>query len=237
MKKFAVGDIHGAYKALLQVLERSGFDKEKDRLVCLGDVADGFPEVPECFDELLSIKNLVYVIGNHDFWLSEYFRLCATPHIWTSQGGKATLDAYVRLLDSGDTKRQVRHQNLLEQSPYYFVDEDSRLYVHGGFDWHRPIEEQPHYDLMWDRHLFQTASYWHFRETGDKVDAYNEVFIGHTALSKRDGKYSPAHFTNVWNLDTGAGWNGVLTLMDVDTKEYWQSDNVLDLYSGYEGRR
>lgn len=30
MKTFVMGDIHGAYKALIQCIERSGFDKEKD---------------------------------------------------------------------------------------------------------------------------------------------------------------------------------------------------------------
>ena len=41
MKTFVIGDIHGAYKALLQCFERSGFDYEKDHLIVLGDV---------CFD-------------------------------------------------------------------------------------------------------------------------------------------------------------------------------------------
>ncbi len=34
----------------------------------------------------------------------------------------------------------------------------------------------------------------------------------------------------IWNLDTGAGWEGKLTVMNVDTKEYYQSDPVEDLY-------
>ena len=59
-----MGDSHGAYKAFLQVMERSGFDYENDRLICLGDVSDGWPEVPELVEELLKIKNLVWVRGN-----------------------------------------------------------------------------------------------------------------------------------------------------------------------------
>ncbi|MBM3246586.1 MAG: hypothetical protein FJZ13_04585, partial [Candidatus Omnitrophica bacterium] len=39
----------------------------------------------------------------------------------------------------------------------------------------------------------------------------------------------PIHVCNVWNIDTGAGWSGKLTIMDVDTKEYWQSDLSPDL--------
>ena len=43
MKTFVVGDIHGAHKALVQVLERSGLDRESDTLIVLGDVVDGWP--------------------------------------------------------------------------------------------------------------------------------------------------------------------------------------------------
>jgi serine/threonine protein phosphatase 1 len=41
---------------------------------------------------------------------------------------------------------------------------------------------------------------------------------------------------NIWNLDTGAGYNGKLTIMDIKTKEYWQSDLVTELYKDKKGR-
>ena len=56
MKTFVIGDIHGAYKALIECFEKSGFDRNKDRLICLGDVCDRSPEVKECIEELLKIK-------------------------------------------------------------------------------------------------------------------------------------------------------------------------------------
>jgi len=37
-------------------------------------------------------------------------------------------------------------------------------------------------------------------------------------------------------MDTGAGWNGRLTIMNTDTKEYFQSDKVNDLYPNERGR-
>ncbi|MCA9398849.1 MAG: metallophosphoesterase, partial [Candidatus Omnitrophica bacterium] len=55
MRVFAIGDIHGAYKALIQCLERSGFDYQKDRLIVLGDVCDGYPQAKKCISELLKI--------------------------------------------------------------------------------------------------------------------------------------------------------------------------------------
>ncbi|MEK6563466.1 MAG: hypothetical protein AABZ65_00350 [Candidatus Omnitrophota bacterium] len=49
---------------------------------------------------------------------------------------------------------------------------------------------------------------------------------------KKDRTLQPIHVCNVWNIDTGAGWSGKLTIIDVDTKEYWQSDLTPDLYGG-----
>ena len=55
MRTFVIGDIHGAYKALLECLELSKFKKNNDRLICLGDVCDRGRQVKECIDELLTI--------------------------------------------------------------------------------------------------------------------------------------------------------------------------------------
>jgi serine/threonine protein phosphatase 1 len=249
-KRFVCGDIHGAHKALLQCLERSNFNYEEDELICLGDVADSWSQVPEVFDELLKVNNLVYIMGNHDLWLLEWFETGHAPHIWLSQGGKATWDAYKRLLEDGDTTRQVAHQNLLENAVYYYeiaiVDKDkgvvsTKLFVHGGYNWHHPIEQTPEYNLIWDRHMWTAAQYWQKQHDKgiklDKVDDYDEVFIGHTTTSRLDPELKPIHLSNIWNLDQGAGWEGKLTLMNVDTKEYFQSDIVADLYPDEKGRR
>jgi serine/threonine protein phosphatase 1 len=232
-KRFVIGDIHGAHKALIQCLDRSGFDKDNDLLICLGDVADGWPEVPECFDELLKIKNLVYILGNHDNWLLDYFMFGATPNIWVRQGGEATLDAYSRYIDT------TAHQQLLERALYYYVL-DNKLFVHGGYDWHWPIENTSRHDMMWDRDLIRAAIYWSNKllNTGamNRVKDYDEVFIGHTTTSQVDGELRPLHVSNVWDLDQGAGWEGKLTMMDIDSKEYWQSDIVKELYPRVQGR-
>jgi serine/threonine protein phosphatase 1 len=48
MKIYAIGDIHGAYKALVQCFERVKFDYTKDRLIVMGDLCDGYPNVKQC---------------------------------------------------------------------------------------------------------------------------------------------------------------------------------------------
>jgi serine/threonine protein phosphatase 1 len=250
MKTFAVGDIHGAYKALLQVLEKSNFSKQEDRLICLGDVADGWSEVPECFDELLTINNLIYIMGNHDLWLYEWLKFGTSPDIWTQQGGQATIDAYIRRFEKEGNQFAKSHEYFLHKAPHYYIDEKNRLYVHGGFNWHIPIEENEPYDLRWNRHAYETACMWETYNKNslyksdkekDSFKDYSEVFIGHTATNystnwRIPATDKPVHVANLWNLDQGAGWDGKLTLMNVDTKEYYQSDIVTTLYPESKGR-
>ena len=242
-RRFCVGDIHGAYKALVQVLAMAGFDYDNDELISLGDVADSWPHVPEVFDELLKIKNLVYVIGNHDVWLLEWFisKYSYAPDIWTQQGGHASIKAYQSLLMNSEFERIESHMDLLQnKAVYYHIDTDNNLFVHGGFNWKEPIAVQYKPDLTWDRRLAQTAYMWQKQhDRGAKLESvkdYNEVFIGHTTTSRTQPDLKPVHASNVWNLDQGAGYEGKLTLMNIDTKEYFQSDNVNELYPGVRGR-
>jgi serine/threonine protein phosphatase 1 len=94
-RTFILGDVHGAYRALIQVFERSGFDPLTDRLISLGDVADRNPDVAKCFDELLKIRDLVYILGNHDWWLMEWFLEAKSDPMWIFQGGNASIRSYL----------------------------------------------------------------------------------------------------------------------------------------------
>lgn len=227
MRTFVIGDIHGAYKALIQCLERSGFDKENDTLISIGDVCDGFNEVKACVNELLTIKNLIYIMGNHDDWFANYIKHGITPHFWLSQGGRATLESY----NGGIPKA---HQKLFLNSPYKYFDENrNQFFVHGGFSLEYEIKDQTPEMFMWERDMFLTVVKMSIKNPDKKIqlEDFSDVFIGHT----RTGTQKPVHIGNLWNLDQSAGYDGWLTIMDVDTKEYWQSDCVLDLY-GYNGR-
>ena len=64
---------------------------------------------------------------------------------------------------------------------------------------------------------------------------YKEIFIGHTPVI-RFGESTPMNFKNIWNVDTGAAFTGKLTIMNVDTKEFWQSDPLPSLYPDEKGR-
>lgn len=250
MKTFVMGDIHGAYRALLQCLQRAGFDNEKDILIQLGDVTDGYGHVFECVETLLSIKHLIPLMGNHDDWLGSFIKTDFHPQYW-NYGGKATLLSYLHhagktgqffatrsgyktALVSGDIPQS--HQEFFNRQQRYYIDDDQRCFVHAGFNRHLAFDKQKTEDFYWDRTLWSEALHAHTfnRNITTSADFFNgtsfsEIYIGHTPTTKFDTD-KPLQALNIFNLDTGAGHSGRLTIMNVATKEYWQSDPLPELY-------
>lgn len=249
-KIYVMGDIHGAHKALKQCLERSNFDNDTDTLIQLGDVADGWSEVYECVDELLKIKNLISIRGNHDEWFNTWIKYGQHPTSWL-QGGEGTLKSYCDnldkeycIIDHGFMTNMIledlpiEHIEFFRKQNNYYKDDDNNLFVHGGFNRHFSLRDQ--YDdsiFYWDRDLWLQALSTRGTDVKLKIkEPLNEIFIGHTTTKtwKTD---KPMHASNIWNLDTGCGFgDGKLTIMDVETKEYWQSDPANSLYPNEKGR-
>lgn len=248
MKRYVIGDIHGAYLALKQVLKICNFDKENDLLISLGDISDGWEDTKKCVDELLTIKNLIVIASNHDQWTLNWMLKGETPNIWTSQGGKETINSYVN--------REFipkEHINFFVNSmATWYYELDNMLFVHGGVDPYIPIEEQSFNTLLWDRELIDKA-YQNWRMGFDKkYMGYTKIYVGHTTteifsryINKDTGEVfleptdryrkgirvtKPLTFCNVTMMDTGGGWTGKLSIMDIDSLECFRSDYVCELY-------
>ncbi len=231
MKRFVVGDIHGAYKALEQCLERSGFDRDKDLLISLGDISDGWPEVHKTIDLILSLKNFQVVLGNHDAWALRWMLSGWKGSEWTGQGGEATLESYQ------NSRKNVpqSHKQLFESAPF-FLELGNKLFVHGGLESGIEIRKQDPEFLLWDRNLLYDAVRKSRMGVHHQYGPWEDIFIGHTTTQVYK-TFEPIHACNVWAMDTGAGWSGKLTLMDVDSHQFWQSDFTPDLYPEHPGRR
>jgi len=222
---FVIGDIHGAYRALRQCLERSHFDYENDHLICLGDVSDGWPETRASIDELMRLKNLTYILGNHDWWTLEWMLHGTIEHVWHSQGGKATIDSYREGVPPA-------HIKFLSDALLYYKYKN-KLFVHAGIDPFIPLEQQDRHTFLWDRSLASLALSKYENSSQGKLSSFDEIYIGHTPIHYP----TPIMSLGVWLMDTGAGWSGTLSMMDVDTKDMFISDPVPSLYPGIEGRK
>lgn len=243
------GDIHGGYLALKQVIERAKVTKE-DTLVFLGDYVDGYSQSYEVVEELMRLNNTnkcIFILGNHDEWMLQLLQHGQHGSNW-HQGAEATKQSYID--NVGDLNLPESHKNFFYSLINYYKDENNNIFVHGGFNRHFLLNEQTvPYIYYWDRDLWmQALSSKNLKDIEDdvlplnrKVVKFNikepckEIFIGHTTtlMWKID---KPMNASNVWNLDTGCGFNGKLSLMDVDTKEVFQSDNLRELYPNESGR-
>lgn len=224
-RKFVLGDVHGAWRALKQCLDRANFDYLEDELICLGDVCDGWPETRQCVEELLKVRNLIYVLGNHDTWFVKWLQTREVPDIWYMQGGKETIASYF------GSEIPKSHKEFFNHARLYF-EQEGRLFVHAGIDPRQDLMSQGPETFLWDRHLAQLALNAVHSGASKRITQYQEVFIGHTPIASQ----KPICGGGVWLMDTGAGWSGVLSLMDIDTKQVFTSDPVPQHYPGITGR-
>ena len=166
MKRYVIGDIHGRAKALRGLLKVVKFDYARDELIVLGDVVDGGEDVKGAVSELLKIKNLIYVIGNHDCWFVSYILSGNVSDDWYFQGGDATLKSY----RDGVTDA---HKNLFLKGAKMWHEEEGAVIVHGGIKPGIPLEKNKLEYVVWDREMFV------YFDEGVKFP-FKEIYVGHT---------------------------------------------------------
>lgn len=258
------GDIHGSLKALVQCLNRCNFNPKKDELIFLGDYVDGWLESAELIEYLIELErnmtyDCIFILGNHDKWCKDWLNNGQAPLIWTQQGGQSTIDSYIR---TGYLTKQS-HRDFFNSCNLYYIDDENRGFVHGGYTSRKGLgHEKYEADYYWDRNLWNLALMQDKRfhdadptvlEQIRRFERHKEIFIGHTSTNNwnvkphypefknpnqaKQGQITiPMNRCNVWNLDTGSGFSGKLTIMDIDTKQFWQSDFVKEFYPDEKGR-
>jgi serine/threonine protein phosphatase 1 len=240
MRTLVIGDIHGGLHALHQIMERAVVT-EKDTLIFLGDYVDGWSQSPQVIDFLIELKtthNCVFIRGNHDELLRTWLDESKDNLLWYKHGGEATVLAYADV----NAATKLKHIEFLHALEDFHLDDDNRLFIHAGFTNMNGIDFEYFPKLFyWDRTLWETALALDKTMKSDdllypkRFTLYKEIYIGHTPTT-RIGKTIPVQMACVWNLDTGAAFKGPLTIMDVDTKEFWQSEPLPSLYANEKGR-
>ena len=240
MRTLVIGDIHGGLRALHQIMERAKATPS-DTLIFLGDYVDGWSQSPQVIDYLIKLQtnhNCVFIRGNHDELLLEWLNKTKDNPLWYKHGGESTALAYANV--SEEVRKE--HVEFLETLENYYIDEENRLFIHAGFTNVNGVDYEYFPKLFyWDRTLWETAlamdktlqMYDLFYPK--RLTLYKEIYIGHTPVSRID-KATPVKMANVWNIDTSAAFEGPLTIMDVNTKEFWQSEPLHHLYPNEKGR-
>ena len=241
MRTFAIGDIHGGLKALIQVLNQLEIT-EKDTLIFMGDYVDGWSESAQVVDFLIHLSkkiNCIFIKGNHDVWCENWLKDQTDVNpTWYLHGGKETIDSY----EGFTIDEKNEHLNFFENLKMYHLDTENRLFLHAGFTSMHGVEREtyPHkfctdrtlweMALAMDKEIEKSSSNYPRR-----LQHYNEIYIGHTPTTIY-GEAAPMHAINIWNVDTGAAFKGKITALNINTKAYFQSDELPKLYPNEKGR-
>jgi len=234
------GDIHGGLKALEQLIERINITVD-DTLIFLGDYVDGWSDSAPLVSFLIALQKThtcIFIRGNHDELCYEWLTEKKNNPDWIHHGGQATIDSYSKL-----SKKEIdTHLHFYENLLNYYIDAHNRLFLHAGFtNLHGPHREYFDKLFYWDRTLWETALAIdpNLKKTDNtypkRLLLFKEIYIGHTPVM-RINKTTPVNATCIWNIDTGAAFKGPLTVMNIDTKQFWQSTPVYQLYPNEIGR-
>ncbi|SHM58605.1 serine/threonine protein phosphatase 1 [Chitinophaga jiangningensis] len=236
----AIGDIHGGLKALVQLLEKIQPTPD-DQLIFLGDYVDGWSESAQVIDLLLVLREklpCIFIKGNHDAHCESWLMGQPLNPRWLTGHGYSTIRSY----DSYSAAQKLAHLEFFRNMQYFHIDEANRLYVHGGFTAaNGPVYEEDNAVLTKDRTLWELARLTANRAAGHpmaypkKLQLFHEIYVGHTPTLNYNC-FEPMNACNMWNIDTGAGFYGRLSAIDVTTKEVVQTDVVMTLYPGERGR-
>ena len=233
-RTIAIGDIHSNYKGLKNVLSLCNFDYENDNLIQIGDVVDRGADPFGCIFELLKIKNLQLIQGNHDWAFLNWIN-SSGPSFNGECGSSITMTEWKKL----DDYEQNIAENFFHRQKLSFIDSQNRLFVHAGINLDEEFQIKE--DLLWSRRFFMYLMSCQKNIIPKKLQKWNEIYVGHNATicfnrspkgiisennsNTKIGTTLPINIHNVWNIDTGSGYEGgLLTAIDIDTKEIWQSN-------------
>jgi serine/threonine protein phosphatase 1 len=195
MDYFIIGDLHGCYYTLLELLKNWNSDKEN--LIFVGDLIDrgNFSSlvVNYCFD-LSKNKNCFFLKGNHELEFIEQYKTGQNDN-WLSQCGQKTIDDFE--LHKINQKEIFNWFNIM---PLKF-ETNHFVITHAGIaKTEKPFDENNIDGVLWNRNELKNIG---------KVQIH-----GHTPLLKKEPVFN--NISNSWNIDTGAYYGFGLTGLKID---------------------
>lgn len=177
-RAIVVGDLHGCYDELTQVLTKIGYDSSLDLLISSGDLVDRGPKIADCLYMVLCSNkyNKTYAVrGNHDDKWLRYLRGNKVNNKSLSEtirqtGSRTFITNYINLFNT-------MHQTIIKFGNNYVT--------HAGFNSNRHPEHTTREFSLYARKYDpvmqtftkdDTAKYWY--EFPRKFPMFN-LFFGH----------------------------------------------------------
>ena len=131
---FAIGDIHGCFDSLLELVESNIQLDKNDKLILLGDYIDRGNKSKKVVDYIIDLQEKGYditpLIGNHELLFLETFEDEKNKPKWFQNGGAETLKSFGI---SSIKDISSRYLDFFTNLKNYFSIEDY-LFVHAGFN-------------------------------------------------------------------------------------------------------
>lgn len=188
----AIGDIHGCFKELKELVENRIQLSKEDKLVLLGDYIDRGEKSKAVVDYIRELQyngyDVIALMGNHEWMLLQTMEDESYFSVWMYNGGGETLRSF-KIGTPGDLDPD--YIRFFRELPVWYEFEDY-LFVHGGFDDQAADPFHDTYYMLWEC----PKSYSHPRLAG------RTIVHGHRPLTPDQCARQVAD-EQVINLDTG----------------------------------
>ena len=218
MRTIIVGDIHGCFRELKELLKKMEFREAKDRLISLGDLMDRGKHSYEVFDffrrrKLKMGDRCILVRGNHEQMLLSCIEDKEALPLWYENGGRETIKSFK---SHGD--RVKPHKGWFEKNTQFYVEEGNFRCVHAGLV-SENLEENDRETFLWDRMALMSNHYQGKLAIVGHTPLHDPVYMdgmGGEAilLDYRVKKRMPR--TGIICIDTGCVFKGKLTAMAIE---------------------
>lgn len=146
---FAIGDIHGCFNSMKELIENKIQLRDDDKLIFLGDYIDRGPDSKKVLDYISELQNndydIVTLCGNHESMIVDaYYNESATSK-WIQNGGSETLKSFdINSLKVIDPK----YIDFFRSLKFYY-EMDKYLFVHAGFNDKLENPFSDNYSMLW----------------------------------------------------------------------------------------
>lgn len=195
-RQIIIGDVHGCFEELKELLDKVKFNSSEDELIFLGDLINKGPDSVKVL-EFVKKGNHRSILGNHELGFLK-----------AQEGGKYRSGGNLKLIEQLGTHLD-EYVQWMKELPLY-IEEESFIAIHGGLEPDVELEKQRpeiatrirYWDGVGEDMNNDSHSPWFEYYKGEKL-----VIFGHWAalgLVVRE---------NVIGLDTGCVWGGDLSAL------------------------
>lgn len=190
---FAIGDIHGCFDSLKELVENKIQLQKNDKLILLGDYIDRGNKSKEVVDFIMELQekgfDVMPLIGNHEAMLLDAEENEKNISKWIQNGGDETLKSFeIRTLNDLESK----YIKFFKDLRYYYSFEDF-LFVHAGFNDTVINPFTDYYSMLWKCKESYT----------NPLLAIKTIIHGHNPISISKCEERVLSKLNVINIDTG----------------------------------